>query len=848
MTDGSRHDAVKERLERDTPAHGQSYAPWIPKRLRQIIGRARTLLFVEDAVVRVTPLISVSALILSLALFGLWQVVPWPFNAVLSILAVAAILASLWPLVRLKLPETEAAVQRVETASGFSHRPLQTLGDRQATGTEDPLSRRLWEAHRARALAKTKAARTGSLRARLAAADPMALRVIPVLSLIVAAAYASGDWQNRLLSVVQPPRAVAITVPPRLDAWVTPPVYTGEAPIFLTASDTPRDPEDDGVLAVPVNSRLEVQVEGSGEVSVTVTSGGAEDALLPDTEAGSTGSSARYVHELVRDAEVEVAVGGHEGEAWSFSLVPDRPPEISLIGEPDSAVSGALQLEYQLSDDYGVVAAEAQIRPVQTAGAGDDARPLVEPPDFPLSLPAARVTEDQGRTYRDLTAHPLAGAEATLTMVAKDEAGQEGRTAPVTFTLPERRFHDPLARAVVEQRRILALDAGSVPIVSTALNALTIGPEEFFDNTGHYLLLRSAYWRLQNADDDDDLRALLDYLWDIALTIEDGDLSLAERRLRDAQEALMRALENDAPAEEIARLVEELRQAMSEYMRALAENMEQLPEADTSQLQDPSQTVTPQDLQRMLDMIEDLARTGSRDAARQMLSELQNMLENLQNAQRMPQQGGEENALSDALRQLQEMIQQQQNLMDQTFELDRQGPGRQDQQQFGQGQQGQGGYQDQLDQLGQGQQGVRESLQSLLQQLQELGLDPGQTLGQAGQPMQDAEGNLRGGDTGEAVANQSEALERLREGTQGLVQQLMEQLAQQGQSPGNQSRDPLGRLQRNEGPDFGEGVQVPDEIDIQRARRILNELRRRLGDAHRETIEREYLERLITPF
>lgn len=848
MTDGSRRNAEREQLARENRASAKLYAPWIPKRLRKVIAGARALLFVEDAVLSITPFVAVCTLVLSLALFGLWQIVPWPFNAVLSLLAAAAILGSLWPLVRLKLPETDAAVRRVETASGFSHRPLQTLNDRQATGVADPLSRQLWEAHKARALAKTRAARTGSLRARIAAADPLALRVIPALLLIVAIAYASGDWRNRLLSVVQPPRAVAVTVPPRLDAWVTPPVYTGEAPIFLTASDTPRDPGADGILAVPVNSRLEVQVEGAGEVSVTVTSGGAEEVLLPNDEAGSTGSGTRYVHELVSDAEVSVAIAGHDGEAWSFSLVPDRAPEISLIGEPDSAVSGALQLEYQLSDDYGVISAEAQIRPVESADAGGEARPLVEPPDFPLSLPAARVTEDEGRTYRDLTAHPLAGADVTLTMIAKDEADQEGRTEPVTFTLPERRFHEPLARAVIEQRRVLALDARSVPIVSTALNAITIGPEEFFDDTGHYLLLRSAYWRLQNADNDDDLRELLDYLWDIALTIEDGDLSLAERRLRDAQEALMRALENDAPAEEIARLVDELREAMNEYMRALAENMDQLPEADASQMQDQAQTVSPQDLQRMLDMIEDLARTGSRDAARQMLSELQNMLENLQNAQRMPQQGSEENALSDALRQLQEMIQQQQNLMDQTFELDRQGPGRQDQQQFGQGQQGEGNYQDQLDQLGQGQQGVRESLQSLLQQLQELGLDPGQTLGQAGQPMQDAEGNLRGGDTGEAVANQSEALERLREGTQGLVQQLMEQLAQQGQSPGNQSRDPLGRLQRNEGPDFGEGVQVPDEIDIQRARRILNELRRRLGDAHRETIEREYLERLITPF
>jgi hypothetical protein len=38
-----------------------------------------------------------------------------------------------------------------------------------------------------------------------------------------------------------------------------------------------------------------------------------------------------------------------------------------------------------------------------------------------------------------------------MTLVAKDEAGQEGRSAPVEVDLPARNFANPLARAVVEQ-------------------------------------------------------------------------------------------------------------------------------------------------------------------------------------------------------------------------------------------------------------------------------------------------------------------------------------------------------------------------------------------------------------
>jgi Domain of unknown function (DUF4175) len=40
-------------------------------------------------------------------------------------------------------------------------------------------------------------------------------------------------------------------------------------------------------------------------------------------------------------------------------------------------------------------------------------------------------------------------------------------------------------------------------------------------------------------------------------------------------------------------------------------------------------------------------------------------------------------------------------------------------------------------------------------------------------------------------------------------------------------------------------VKVPDEIDTQRAREILDAIRKRLGDTGRSLIERDYLERLL---
>ena len=102
-------------------------------------------------------------------------------------------------------------------------------------------------------------------------------------------------------------------------------------------------------------------------------------------------------------------------------------------------------------------------------------------------LPQARTRNGVGQTIKDLTDHPWAGAEVVMTLVARDEGGNEGNSEPFTFRLPERVFTKPLARALVEQRRDLALDAGARSQVTTALDALAMAPEKFAPDAGIYL-------------------------------------------------------------------------------------------------------------------------------------------------------------------------------------------------------------------------------------------------------------------------------------------------------------------------------------------------------------------------
>jgi hypothetical protein len=129
-------------------------------------------------------------------------------------------------------------------------------------------------------------------------------------------------------------------------------------------------------------------------------------------------------------------------------------------------------------------------------------------------------------------------------------------------------------------------------------------------------------------------------------------------------------------------------------------------------------------------------------------------------------------------------------------------------------------------------------------------------LADAGSAMGDAESSLGEGNPDSAVDSQGRALDAMRKGAQSLAQAMQQQMGQgqpgqqpgrQGQARANQETDPLGRPLR--GRDLDDStVKVPLEADVQRARRILDELRRRYGETGRPQLELDYIERLLKDY
>ena len=839
--------------------------------LAQALRRAQYAIAWERAWPALARLLSIVGLFLVVSWAGLWLGLPFPARAAGIALFAMLALWALFPLARFRWPTREHGLTRLDRGTGIRHRPATALTDTLATA--DPVAQALWREQRERTLASIKRIRAGLPAPRLALHDPWALRAL-VMVMMAAAYVAAGDERAMRVAAAFDWNGVMTPVNVRVDAWVTPPAYTGKPPVILSAANRDAAAPDSGPLQVPAGSTLLIRSSG-GALDVVV--GGGLTEVAP-SEAAPKGTSERQF-KIAGSGTAHVRAPSGPPQ-WRFAATPDRAPTITLAKDPERQARGSLQMSYRLEDDYGVTEARAQFaarageagkESSKEANKSAEPRPLFEPPQFVLALPNARTRNGVGQTLKDLTEDPYAGADVTLTLTAKDEADNEGKSEPFNMRLPERLFTKPLARALIEQRRILALDANQNSQVRAALDALMIAPELFTPETGHYLGLFSVARQLEASRTDIALREVVASLWALAVTIEDGKISDVDKALRAAQEALKQALERGATDEEIKKLTDNLRAALDNFLRQLAEQLRNNPQQLSRPLDPNTKMLSQQDLKSMLDRLERLSRSGDKDAARQLLEQLQQMLENLQMAQ--PGQSGDSD-MDQALNELGDMIRKQQQLRDKTFKQGQ--DSRRDRSRGKQGKQGEQG----MGELQQDQQGLRDRLRKLQEELAKRGMGQGQRgekgqrgeqgqgqqgqgdgedgLDQADSAMGDASGRLGEGNADGAVDSQGRALDALRKGAQSLAEAMQQGDGDQpGDGPGNprgrqqgaaNGTDPLGRPLRHNEFNDDHSVKIPGEIDVQRVRRILEELRRRLADPSRPQIELDYIERLLKDY
>lgn len=844
---------------------------------------ARLVLWWEAAWPALWPPLGVIGAFLLVALSGL----PLHLPALLHGLLLAAFAAALgwagWRAARrLALPGIAAAERRLERDSGLAHRPIATLGDR-PTGN-DPVALALWEAHRRRAAERLAALRVAAPKPGLARLDRRALRGGLVVALVAALVVAGPEAPERIRRALLPqlPTSALPTTPSvRLEAWITPPAYTGAAPVFL-------DPAG-GSVTVPAGSRLQVAVSGG--------TGGVPDLVLDGTAtAFRTLDRASFAAEAVLDAGARLAVrrDGADVAQWSLTVRADAPPVAAWDQPPARAQRGlAIRLPWRAEDDWGLAALRVELRL--------KLRPDAEPVVLDLPLPGGSPRSARGAGQPDLSAHPWAGLEVEARLVARDHAGQEGRSDGAFLELPERSFTHPVSQLLIALRKALSVDPSGREPARQELDRIAGNAEAFEHDTGTYLALRSARHRLLRDRRPAAIAEVQETLWDIALALEEGRTDRTARALAAAREALREALEearrnpeqrSEEQRAELQRRIQELREAIRRHLEAMAERLQR--ENAEALPYDPQQRLMDQrELDRRTRRMEEAARQGRTEDAQRELAELEEMLRALEEGRNMRAEDRQRQQQRQRGQQqmgaVQDMVQRQAQMLDrghqraeqaerdraqqrrqpQTFSWPQRPPQPQPPQQAQPNPQ----QQAEAQQDARVQRALRRALGELMQQFGDLTGDVPQQLGEADRAMRDSAEALRDGR--DARDAQQRAIRALTEGGRQMAQQMQRQFGQsqpgdgeeesegEGMAGGEQGgegqdqaqdqgqgRDPLGRRTREQagGQDNGSDTRVPDEAELLKTRRIQEELRRRGAERERPPAELDYIDRLLRQF
>ncbi|MEL6568266.1 MAG: DUF4175 family protein, partial [Pseudomonadota bacterium] len=861
------------------------------------------------------PLVGFLLAYLAAALFGLFNHVSSVVGAGISL---SALLISALLLLRglraWRRPSRADAEAMLDRQSSL--RPISGLADRPVSATREGQS--LWHAHGTKLKQDALHLRVPRFWAEWRRLDPAFLRFVLPAILVGALIFAGPARTDRVQQAFLPNLgALAGADSLRVEAWITPPPHTGRPPVFLEAGM-----QD---VRVPSGSVVTLRAFNRSAPSLVLTSeSGRDRQAFDETPDGAYEAKAN----LSEDTRVAVHWWG-ERIAWSVLASDDDAPTARFVTLPAITTDDEMEFEWAVADDYGVDRLELAIRLQTPHEAAPDAEDRIPVPMDPVAPKDAQET-----VLLDTMRHRWAGLPVNVQLVAIDGAGQEGRSRTLPFVLPEKLLLQPLAKAAQEIRVTVlreprdyapleindeALQAGAlntaatqrldaappdVQAASELLDALTLEPERYFEDRSVYFGLRMAHGILMAAPDKAEADSVDTLLWQVALKAEYGSSADALRALLAARRALEQALRDGASEDEIRRLMEAFREAANNYIAAkMAEAMmngTQAPNMSDMGPEGGGSGLGSNQFEDMLNALEDLAETGAADQARQLLSDITNMLENLEFQQggqsggdgfAMPgQPGGEEGEdselpqqeqeLTDALEALSDLLREQRELNDDTLaeergerpgnqsvqggegaeEGDASGEGQQDGTegpdagaQEGQSQGGGGGLgdrqrglADRTDQLGQGfgpggdeetgeggggeegdeegqgfglgalDEAARQRLDDIarLQDRAARELEEGNGA-RANRLQERATGGLR--DLSEELAAAIDELQRAREGD------MVSEDTQEGEL------DPFGRAIGGAGVD--DDVTIPDEAERQRAKDILDELRRRFEDA-----------------
>ncbi len=824
---------------------------------------------------------------------GLWQFIGDPWRGIALIISLVFIAKGVRTAIAKTKPTLSQARRRLENDNGLTHRPLDTVTDELAS-TGDGIA--AWETHLSRAQTLVQNARPSKLRPAVAPLDPYYIRFALPFVLLIAVMVGTGDNYERFRTSLTPGWISGISAKnARFEAWIDPPEYTRRPPSYFKNTNR---------LNAPEGSEFVARISGVKSAPRLIIKQGNRTRRITPKRLGPHSFEARAI--LSTDATASYRIG-NTTQKWHLLVAKDHPPTISFDAPPSAGKRDQLIFSYSLEDDYGVqnlVLSFHQksdptiIEEISIALPGSSVRQAQEEPaaldltkhkwagkevighliaadgknQIGVSKPASFIVPDK------IFVEPLAKAVAEQRLLVLTGTDAYKAPAPLPAMTIEKLADRPVFN-VERPDRTLERAPPSIQRTAVLMAAITERPVGIFDDPTVYMALRNIHARLRTARSQDDLKGIPEDLWATALRAEFGLLGDALEDMRAAERALNNAMARRAPQREVDTLFDRYNAAVDRYMEELTlkaiEEAKKRGGGPDSAGGGGGDNFNTDEIQKLLDAIEEANRLGDTVAARKALAQLAQLLENMQiqlaqggGSGEGPSDSGMSEEVQKALEELNEILGEQRQLRDETQDSAR---AEADQERPGGGQGAQGGEEQARSgsSLAQDQEKLAELLNDLEQGLgeqaggeetggsgggedgEETGAGSGdirEALEEARDAMRDSQEALENGQFYRARRAQSDAIEALRQAGEGLFSQEASQQEQSAERDG--PADPFGREngRENNGGGIGDDVEIPEIDDQQRARQLLEELRRRAAEQDREKIERDYLDRLLERF
>lgn len=760
--------------------------------------------------------------------------------------------------------------RRLESDSGLKHRPLSGLGDTLANPQTAP-TRNLWKAGKEFALRQTEKLKLKAPRPFLAQADKKGTRFAVALLLLLGFAVAGKNWSDKIVAGLSPFQYAADQNAARdkIVLWITPPDYTAQPRITLQGGG-----KLDKTLDIPDGSIVKARVSNGVGTPVLVMG----ETKLPFKKLDNGAYALETM--IAKGESLKIRQFLLTRTTIPYRFIADAPPSVAMDGKPTILQKGQFDAPLKVKDDYGVrdVTLTIKLDPMI-----EDA-PMADTISQTRTVMSAPNEESAIKPIYDLSGHPWAGLPVIAEFIATDAKGQTGSSGFIKMTLPERTFQNPVAAHIAALRKeLLWTPLAAAAKVAFDLETLLSAPDTFNNDPVVFLSIRAAASRLIYAPDDvEGIQKVAALLWDTALKIEDGNLGLATRKLREAQQALQKTLNDpNASPQEIAQKMSELQEAMAGYFQELYQDMQKkLAEGKMPQLPPDAfaNAMNLDDLSAFMDQMMAKAQSGDRQTAQEMLSQLEKMMNSLDAGADQPMPEDMQQMMK-GMSEIQKLVERQKDLLDQTqrqadaikapateqtypefvplddeaaknFDGDIPPPPMPR------------GAQKKAEKPKIDTHGGQATQESIRLKLGDLMVEADNQLGEIPMGLQKAEPEMRGSSDSlgknapsASIPHQEKALEYLQEALNDLNKQFSARMQQMmALSLGGGQTDPLGRPIPNSdkegGNQWGMGsrVKIPDEAQRKKAQEILRTIRRRAGDFNRPEDERQYFNRLLRQF